>query len=166
IQDIKANVLPPVTWITPRFELSDHPEYNFCHGENWSTQVINAIMQSPMWKSTAIFLTWDDYGGFYDHVPPTQVDDFGFGIRVPMIVLSPYARQGVVSHELGEFSSVLRFIEDNWGLTQLTRRDRQATPLSSAFDFQQAPRPPDPLPLRTDCEGPIFSPPPPDPPQG
>jgi phospholipase C len=165
IQDIKANILPPVTWITPRFELSEHPEYNFCHGENWSTQVIDAIMQSPMWKSTAIFLTWDDYGGFYDHVPPPQVDDFGFGVRVPMLVLSPYARQGVVSHELGEFSSVLRFVEDNWGLTQLTKRDRQATPLSSAFDFQQAPRPPDPLPLRTDCVGPIFSPPPPDPPQ-
>jgi hypothetical protein len=71
-----------------------------------------------------------------------------------------------VSHELGEFSSVLRFIEDNWGLTQLTHRDRDATPLLSAFDFSQAPREPDPLPLRTDCEGPIWSPPPPDQPQG
>jgi len=158
VRDIRANKLPPVTWITPRFELSEHPEYNFCHGENWSTKVISAIMRSDMWPTTAIFLTWDDYGGFYDHVPPPQVDDFGFGIRVPLIVISPYAKQGKVSHELGEFSSVLRFIEDNWNLRQLTHRDREATPLLSAFDFSQEPRPPDPLPLRDDCEGPIWKP--------
>ena len=158
VADIEAGRLPPVTWITPRFELSEHPEFNFCHGENWSTEVIDAIMRSPMWETTAIFLTWDDYGGFYDHVPPPQVDDFGFGIRVPLIVLSPYAKQGFVSGELGEFSSVLRFIEDNWGLTQLTHRDREATPLTSAFDFEQPPREPDPLPLREDCVGPIWAP--------
>jgi phospholipase C len=113
-------------------------------------------MESPEWDSTAIFITWDDYGGFYDHVPPPQVDDFGFGIRVPLLVISPYAKEGFVSHELGEFSSVLRFIEDNWELTQLTHRDRDATPLLSGFDFDQVPRPPDPLPLRTDCVGPKF----------
>jgi phospholipase C len=156
VQDIRENKLPPVTWITPRFELSEHPEYNFCHGENWSTRVIDAIMRSDMWKDTAIFLTWDDYGGFYDHVPPPQVDDFGFGIRVPMILLSPYAVEGKVSHELGEFSSVLRFIEDNWGLSKLTQRDRRATPLLSAFDFDQEPRAAEPLPVRTDCEGPVY----------
>ena len=154
--DIKDGLLPPVTWITPRFELSEHPEYSFCHGQNWSTRVIDAIMNSPMWKDTAIFLTWDDYGGFYDHVPPPQVDGFGFGIRVPLLILSPYAKTGFVSHELGEFSSVLRFVEDNWGLTQLTHRDADATPLMSAFDFSQDPRPPDPLPIRTDCPGPAF----------
>ncbi|MGH2539306.1 MAG: phospholipase C [Actinomycetota bacterium] len=156
LRDIRANALPPVTWITPRFELSEHPEYNFCHGENWSTRVIDAIMQSDMWKNTAIFLTWDDYGGFYDHVPPPQVDGFGFGIRVPLLVLSPYAKDGYVSHELGEFSSVLRFIEDNWSLTKLTKRDRRATPMLTAFDFDQEPRDGVPLPLRDDCEGPIF----------
>jgi len=161
VRDIEHDRLPPVTWITPRFQLSEHPEYNFCHGENWSTQVIDAIMNGPMWKDTAIFLTWDDYGGFYDHVPPPQVDPFGFGIRVPMLVISPYAKQGFVSHRLGEFSSVLRFIEDNWGLTPLTQRDRQASPMLSAFDFTQQPRPPDPLPARTDCVGPVWSPAPP-----
>jgi phospholipase C len=155
-QQARAGLLPPVTWVTPRFELSEHPEYSMCHGENWTTEIVNAIMESPEWDSTAIFITWDDYGGFYDHVPPPQVDDFGFGIRVPLLVISPYAREGFVSHELGEFSSVLRFVEDNWGLTQLTHRDREATPLLSAFDFEQAPRPPDPLPLRTDCVGPEF----------
>jgi phospholipase C len=157
IADVEASRLPPVTWVTPRFELSEHPEHNFCHGENWSTRVIDAIMRSPMWADTAIFLTWDDYGGFYDHVPPPQVDGFGFGIRVPLLVISPYARRGWVSHELGEFSSVLRFIEDNWGLTRLTHRDRRATPLLSSFDFDQEPRLPEPLPLRTDCVGPIFA---------
>jgi phospholipase C len=157
VRDIEAGVLPPVTWITPRFEVSEHPEYSFCHGENFSTEVIDAVMRSPMWNDTAIFLTWDDYGGFYDHVPPPQVDDFGFGIRVPMMVLSPYAIDGKVSGELGEFSSVLRFIEDNWGLSKLTRRDREATPMMSAFDFSQQPRPPDPLPLRKDCVGAPFA---------
>jgi phospholipase C len=155
--DIAANKLPPVTWVTPRFELSDHPDYSFCHGENWTTQVVDAIMRSPMWKNTAIFITWDDYGGFYDHVPPPHVDRMGFGFRVPLLVISPYAIDGKVSHEESEFSSVLRFMEHNWNLRPfLTRRDRQATPMMSAFDFSQAPRAPDALPLRKDCRGPKF----------
>jgi len=153
VQDIEDGRLPPVTWVTPRFELSEHPEYSFCHGQNWSTKVVNAIMDSPMWKDTAIFLTYDDYGGFYDHVPPPQVDRFGFGIRVPLLVISPYAKRGYVDNTLGEFSSVLRFIEDNWGLSQLTHRDRNADNLTTAFDFTQEPRPPDPQPVRTDCPG-------------
>ena len=156
VRDIRRGLLPPVTWVTPRFEVSEHPEYSFCQGENWTTKVLNAIMMSPMWKDTAVFLTWDDWGGFYDHVPPPQVDAFGFGIRVPMLVISPYAKPGHVSHELGEFSSVLRFIEDNWGLPQLTDRDRNATPLLDAFDFDQEPRSPDPRPLITGCEGPVY----------
>jgi phospholipase C len=157
LDDIRAGTLPPVTWITPRFELSEHPEFSLCHGENWTTQVVDAVMRSPMWETTAIFITWDDYGGFYDHVPPPQVDRMGFGIRVPMLLISPYAKHGSVSSELGELSSVLRFIEDNWRLRPyLTHRDRAATPLLSAFDFEQPPRAPDPLPQRTDCEGPRF----------
>ncbi|MEX0984170.1 MAG: alkaline phosphatase family protein [Actinomycetota bacterium] len=157
VGDIEDGTLPPVTWITPRFELSEHPEFSMCHGENWTTEVVNAIMASPMWRTTAIFITWDDYGGFYDHVPPPQVDRLGFGIRVPMLLLSPYAKDGHVSSELGELSSVLRFIEDNWRLRPyLTDRDRDATPLLSAFDFDQEPRRPDPLPFRTDCVGPRF----------
>ena len=151
ITDIDRDRLPPVTWITPRYEVSEHPQYSFCAGENWSTEVIDAIMRSRMWKSTAIFVTWDDYGGFYDHLAPPQVDDFGFGIRVPLLVISPYALRGEVDHHLGEFSSVLRFIEDNWGLRRLTQRDRAADNLSYDFDFTQEPRRPEPLPLRTDC---------------
>ena len=151
LRDIRDDRLPPVTWITPRYEVSEHPQYNFCLGENWSTRVIDAIMRSPMWKNTAIFVTWDDYGGFYDHVPPPQVDGFGLGIRVPLLVISPYAKTGVIDHQIGEFSSVLRFIETNWGLSLLTDRDREATDLSYDFDFTKRPHPPDPLPLRTDC---------------
>ncbi|MGH2591567.1 MAG: phospholipase C [Actinomycetota bacterium] len=157
VSHIREDRLPPVTWVTPRFEVSEHPEYSFCWGENWTTKVLNAIMESPMWRETAVFLTWDDYGGFYDHVPPPQVDVYGFGIRAPMLVLSPYAKHGHVSHELAEFSSVVRFIEDNWGLPQLADRDRHATPLLDAFDLEQRPRPPDPLPLPSDCEGAMFT---------
>jgi phospholipase C len=157
IRDIHDGRLPPVTWVTPRFALSDHPEYSMCWGENWTTQVVNAVMRGPMWKDTAIFIVWDDYGGFYDHVPPPQVDGFGFGMRVPMLLISPYAKDGYVDHTLGEFSSILRFIEDNWGLTQLTHRDRDADNMTQGFDFSHPPRPPDPLPLRApDCRGPRF----------
>ncbi|MGH2658906.1 MAG: phospholipase C [Actinomycetota bacterium] len=156
VRHIREERLPSVTWVTPRFEVSDHPEYNFCWGEYWTTRVLNAVMGSPMWKQTAVFLTWDDYGGFYDHVPPPQVDVFGFGIRAPMVVISPYAKHGHVSHELAEFSSPVRFIEDNWGLPQLAERDRKATPLLDSFDFEQRPRPPDPRQLPSDCEGSIF----------
>jgi phospholipase C len=155
MRDAQEGRLPPVTWITPRFHLSEHPEYPFCPGENWTTQVINSIMAGPHWKDTAIFLTWDDYGGFYDHVPPPQVDRFGFGFRVPLLVISPYAKEGHVMSEPAEFSSVLRFIEDNWGLTPLTHRDREADNLMDAFDFTQAPREPEPLPLR-DCPPPLY----------
>jgi phospholipase C len=162
IDDIRHDRLPPVTWVTPQFAFSEHPEYNFCDGENWSTRVIDAIMQSPMWSSTAIFLTWDDWGGFYDHVPPPQIDKFGLGIRVPFLVISPYAKQGFIDHHHNEFSSVLRFIEDNWGLSQLTNRDREADDLDEAFDFARSPRPPDPRPERTDCVGNAFSKPPKD----
>jgi phospholipase C len=149
VRDVGEGRLPPVTWVTPRFRYSEHPEYSFCEGENWTTEVVNAVMRSETWRDTAIFITWDDYGGFYDHVPPPQVDGFGFGIRVPLLVISPYAKVGFVDHTLGEFSSVLRFIEDNWGLGQLTHRDRDAFNLSEAFDFSQRPRKPQLLPART-----------------
>jgi phospholipase C len=154
VRDIEADRLPPVTWVTPRFQLSDHPEYSICWGESWTAEVVNAIMRSPMWKDTAIFLTWDDWGGYYDHVAPPQVDAFGLGMRVPLIVISPYAREGFVDHTTGEFSSVLKFVESNWDLPHLTRRDRSASDLREAFDFSAPLRPPDPVPLRTDCRGP------------
>ena len=158
VDDIEAGLLPPVTWITPRGELSDHPGSgnSFCHGQNWTAEVINAIMVSPMWEDTVIFLTWDDYGGFYDHVPPVEIDPYGLGIRVPLITISPWAKAGAIDSTQGEFSSVLRFIEDNWGLTQLTDRDAIANNLAYNLDFEQTPVPNDPLPIRDDCDGPAF----------
>ena len=150
IADIEQNRLPPVTWVTPRFADSDHPDKpnNLCTGENWSTRVIDAIMQSPMWRHTAIFLTWDDWGGLSDHVAPPQVDAFGLGFGVPLLVISPYAKAGTVDHKLGEFSSMLRFVENNWSLKTLTRRDEQANDLSYDFDFGRKPLAPDPRPTR------------------
>ena len=100
---------------------------------------LNAIMQGPDWNSTAVFLTWDDFGGFYDHVPPPQVDNFGFGPRVPLLVISPYSRSGYISRTVYEFSSLLKFVEKRWNLDPLTNRDASANDLTDSFDFGQAP---------------------------
>ena len=164
ISDIQTQGLPAVSYIMPRFQFSDHPDENFCYGENWATKVIDAIMASPDWNSTAIFLTWDEWGGFYDHVKPPQVDKFGVGFRVPLIVLSPYAKSGVVDHHLGEFDSIVKFIEENWGLPSMTQRDKAASDLAYDFNFSQPPRPPDPRPQRTDCIGSPWHPQPTRPP--
>jgi len=160
IDDIQKDRLPPVTWIAPRFEDSEHPKFktSLCQGMNWTTAVVDAIMRSPMWKDTAIFISWDEWGGFYDHVPPQQIDRFGLGFRVPLMVISPYAIRGRVDHHWGEFSSVLRFIEENWSLPSLTKRDETASDLSYDFDFTQKLLPPDPLPALANCPASGHSP--------
>jgi phospholipase C len=104
-------------------------------------------MESDDWEHTALFLTWDEWGGFYDHVPPPEVDDLGFGFRVPMLVLSPYARKGYVDDAEGEFSSPLRFVADNWGLPYLTERIERTHNFEHAFAFERNPRT-DARPLR------------------
>jgi phospholipase C len=144
IPDVRASRLPAVSWVLPPGIESDHPDLGapLCPGENWTVRTINAIMRSPEWDSTAIFLTWDDFGGFYDHVPPPHVDIYGMGPRVPLIVISPYAKRGFVFSETSEFSSVLRFIEELHQLPALTDRDREANDLLGAFDFTQQPRKP------------------------
>ena len=139
-QDIRAGRLPAVTWVTPRFELSDHPPESTCFAHNWLTDVVNAVMESDDWEHTAIFLTWDEWGGFYDHVPPPTVDDIGFGFRVPMLVISPYARKGYVDDAEGEFSSPLRFVSDNWGLPYLTERIERTHNFEHTFAFERNPR--------------------------
>jgi len=113
-------------------------------------QHINAIMQGPNWPTTAIFLVWDDFGGFYDHVPPPGIDQFGLGPRVPFIVISPYVKEGMVSHTVYEVGSILQFIEQRHKLKALTNRDVEANSLLDVFDFSQPPAPPLILPLR-DC---------------
>jgi phospholipase C len=141
--DVSRGRLPRVSWVIPPTPESDHPDLGtLCNGENWTVRTINAVMRSPVWRSTAIFLTWDDFGGFYDHVPPPQVDIYGMGPRVPLLVIGPYARRGAIFSETSEFSSVLHFIERLHNLPALTERDRDANDLLGAFDFTQQPRRP------------------------
>ena len=142
VQDIEAGTLPPVTWVTPRFELSDHPPFSTGHSHNWITDIVNAVMKSPEWEHTAIFVTWDEWGGFYDPVMPPEVDPVGLGIRVPLLTISPYTRRGVIDDELGEFSTPLRFIADNWGLEYLTPRIANTHNFEHVFDFSRKPRSP------------------------
>jgi phospholipase C len=141
--DVEAGRLPQVTWLIPPVSLSDHPAYGaLCDGESWTVRTINTIMRSPEWRSTVIVLTWDDFGGFYDHVPPPHVDVYGMGPRVPAIIISPWARRGHVWSETAEFSSVLRLIETIFDVPALTERDRNANDMLGAFDFRQDPLPP------------------------
>jgi phospholipase C len=151
IPDVQAGRLPTVSWVLPPTPESDHPDLGtLCDGENWTVRTINAIMRSPAWKHTAVFLTWDDFGGFYDHVAPPHVDLYGDGPRVPLLVISPYAKRSFVFHQTGDFSSVLRFMEVLYGLPTLTDRDRAANDLLDAFDLRG--RPQDPLVLHErDC---------------
>ena len=142
IPDIRANRLPAVSWITPRFELSDHPPASSSFAHNWVTDVVNAVMKSDMWEQTAIFITWDEWGGFYDHVLPPTVDEVGLGFRVPLLSISPYAKKGYVDDVRGEFSSPLRFIADNWGLPYLTPHIAKTSNLENHFDFAKRPRKP------------------------
>jgi len=121
---------------------SERPPASVCTGENWTVQMLNALMRGPDWSSTAVFLTWDDFGGFYDHVTPQQLDSFGLGFRVPLLVISPYAKKGYIDHTPYEFSSMLRFAEDILGLAPLTKRDKGANNMFNAFDFTQKPRVP------------------------
>jgi hypothetical protein len=148
VNDAATGNLPAVSWLVAG-TATDHPNRGgLCDGENWSVEQINAIMQSQYWPNTAIFLTWDDYGGFYDHVVPPQLDQFGLGPRVPMIIISPYAQPGYISHTQYEFSSVLKFIEERFGLPPLTARDAGANDTTDSFNFEQAPLPPLVLPVR------------------
>jgi len=147
IDDIKGGRLPAVSWINPPDSYNEHPGggISVCAGENWTVQHINALMHSKYWASTAIVVVWDDFGGFYDHVVPPHYDVMGLGPRTPALIISPWARRGsspdggYIDHHTYEFSSVLRFIEDTFGLKPLTARDRQADPLSGAFDFSDQP---------------------------
>jgi phospholipase C len=123
--------------------------------ENYAVEVINAVMQGPQWNSTALFLVWDDWGGFFDHVEPPTVEMWSdgtplrYGFRVPCLLISPYARRGYISHELHSFVSILHFIETIFDLLALTERDAQASTMLDCFDFAQPPRSPLQFTLRT-----------------
>jgi phospholipase C len=154
--------LPAVTWLTPSQATSEHPPSLVTAGQTYVTRVINAIMRSPNWRSTAIFLAWDDWGGFYDHVKPPRVDGEGYGIRVPALVISPYAKQGYIDHQVLSSDAYLKFIEDDFlhgrRLNPRTDGRPDSRPdvrenagilgnLVHDFNFAQKPRPPYILPL-------------------
>ena len=139
-KDLANGTLPAVAYIAPS-GASEHPPGSIQSGERFVRTLINNLMASQYWSSSAFLLAYDDWGGWYDHVPPPQVDAFGYGFRVPALLVSPYARKGYVDHTTLEFSSGLKFIEENWGLAPLTRRDANAKSLSSAFDFKAPPQP-------------------------
>ncbi|HEV2339557.1 MAG TPA: alkaline phosphatase family protein [Patescibacteria group bacterium] len=162
--DVTNNQLPQFSWLVAPTADSEHPPASTCTGENWTIDKINTIMQSPAWPSTVIVLTWDDFGGFYDHVAPNNIDQLGYGFRVPYIIISPYAYatdnpgNSHVSHVSLEFASVLKFAEQTFGLSSLGTRDVSAGDLSTQLDFSQVHNPPLVLPLRNCSGGPTPTP--------
>jgi phospholipase C len=137
--DVAKGKLAAITWLIPDLVVSDHPPVSMCSSENWTVEQINAIMRSRFWKSTLIVLTWDDFGGFYDHVPPPHVNQLLYGPRVPAIFISPYARPHSLDHTVYNFDSVLKFIENRFALGHLSSLDAGATSIGNALDYHQKP---------------------------
>jgi phospholipase C len=141
ITDVRAGKLANFTWVVPVCEDSDHVNCPGAYGPSWVSALVDTVGKSKFWDSTAIFVQWDDWGGLYDHVAPPYKNRDSLGFRVPLLVISPYAKQNYVSHVQYETASVLRFAEDLWGLGQLADADKRATsPAADCFDFSQQPR--------------------------
>jgi phospholipase C len=153
----RDGTLPAVSWVIPNFQDSEHPFATISAGQIYVTNLINAVMSGPDWDSKAIFLAWDDWGGFYDHVVPPKVDENGYGLRVPALVISPYARKGYIDHQVLSFDAYLKFIEDDClgGQHLDPKSDGRPDPrptvrenvkilgdLRNDFDFGQSPRKP------------------------
>jgi len=140
LRDVPAGTLGAVTWVVPSFSNSDHADSLSLSGPSWVTSVVDAIGNSRFWSSTAIFVLWDDWGGWYDHVPPPQLDALGLGFRVPLIVISPFAKRGYVSHVQYEYGSIVQFAEWAFDLPSLGQTDVRANNLFDCFDFSQGAR--------------------------
>jgi phospholipase C len=159
VKDVRHGDMPAVSWIIPDESYNEHPggEKSTCAGENWTVHQVNTIMKSEYWESTAIVVVWDDFGGFYDPVVPPHFDIMGLGPRTPALIISPYTRPGdnadggSVDETVYEFSSVLAFIEQLFGLEPMTERDAEADPLSGAFDWENPNFDKLVLDLRQDC---------------
>jgi phospholipase C len=139
LKDVSRQKLASVVFVTPTAKASDHAGRTDGSGPSWVASVVNAIGESPYWRSTAIIVTWDDWGGWYDHVKPTVRNSYELGFRVPMIVISPYAKRGFVSHVPYEFGSILKFTENTFGLPSLDTTDQAANDLNDCFDFHSGP---------------------------
>jgi phospholipase C len=138
-QDAASGQLPAVSWLIADFPESEHPPASTCGGQNWTVAQLNALMQGPDWASSAVFLTWDDFGGFYDHVAPPVADVYGYGPRVPLLIISPWVKPGYITHTTLEFSSILKFVEERFNLPALTERDQDANDFIDSFNFFQTP---------------------------
>ena len=139
--DVSNGNLRQISWVTPTCKNSDHAGCGSNTGPQWVASLVNAIGQSKYWNSTAIFIMWDDFGGWYDPEPPAYADYDGLGIRVPMVIISPYAKRGYVSHVHYETGSILKFVENEFGLGRLASSDTRATsPKKDCFDFKKQPR--------------------------
>lgn len=175
INAAKSGNLPAVSWIVPNGTISEHPPALVSTGQSYVTSLVNTIMQGPDWNSTAIFLSWDDWGGFYDHVPPPTIDQNGYGLRVPGIVISPYAKQGYIDSQTLSFDAYAKFIEDDFmgGQRLDPKTDGRPDPrpdvrenasqlgnLVNDFDFNQTPRAPLVLPTnpQTSAVAPAIAP--------
>jgi phospholipase C len=171
-KDARKGSLPAISWITPSGKNSEHPTALVSDGQAWTTSLINAVMQGPDWNSTVIFLSWDDWGGFYDNVVPPKVDLNGYGLRVPGIVISPYARKGFIDHQVLSHDAYVKFIEDLFlkgqrldpatdGRPDLRPTVRENVPqlgdLLLDFDFNQVPLPVLVLPINP-APGPASTP--------
>lgn len=141
LSDIANHNLAQVSWVIPSPTNSDHALVDGNTGPAWVTSVVNAVGQSSYWQDTAIFVTWDDWGGWYDHVVPPQLDLDGLGYRVPLIVISPYAKKHYISHVQHEFGSILKYMEETLNLPSLGQTDVRADDLSDFFDYTQTPSP-------------------------
>jgi phospholipase C len=141
-RDLREGNLPSVAWIFPNGEESEHPLTDARIGMWYVTTIVNALMKSAYWWNTVLVVTWDEYGGFFDHAPPPQVDASGYGPRVPALIICPYARPGAIDHTTYDFASVLRLIEDRFALAPLSERDRNATSIAGALDMSQPPNAP------------------------
>lgn len=139
--DIRNGRLRRMTWVVPASAESDHPASHAGRGPSWVADIANAVGASRYWKDTAIIVLWDDWGGWYDHVPPPHKDDMGLGFRVPMLIVSPYSRAQTVSHTQYEFGSILKFVEHAFGLASLGTTDARAASIEDSFDFSQPPLP-------------------------
>ncbi len=138
-RDLRDGTLPSVCWILPNDSDSEHPPGGVGLGMWYVTDLVNALMKSPYWANSALLLTWDEYGGFFDHVPPPAVDDDGYGIRVPALLISPYAKAGAVDHSTFDITSALKLIEVRFGLPALSTRDAAANDLGRSLDVGQTP---------------------------
>jgi phospholipase C len=139
-KDVNAGRMADVSIVTPTADNSDHAGITNRTGPSWVASVVNSVGKTAYWRDTAIFVVWDDWGGWYDHVAPPMYNSYELGMRVPLIVISPYTPAGYVSHAQHEFGSILKFIEEDFGLGSLGTTDARADDLTDCFDFQQKPR--------------------------